>query len=360
MELYIFDETLNFKGNLDNFNSLRWSRKYYKCGEFELHCALTPAMLSLLTKGNIIYKKDDPEGGFINYRQLTQDQTGKEILIVKGQFLTGYLNRRIIWGTEILRVTAETAMRTIVNDSSITPVDTNRVIPNLILGSIQSFAEAVDYQVSYANLGDELENLSNTSDLGHRVNFDVTNKKLIFNVYKGLDRSIEQSINPRCLFSKDFENVLDQEYIESLDNYKNLCLIGGIGEGVDRKLMTVGDAAGLARFEIFADQKSLSNMVDSVAMSDTDYNLLLTGKGDEILAETKEIQTFSSKVLTDRYKIDFDLGDVITYLYKKWNVTVNSRITEIDEIYEESGPQINITFGNNIPTLINKIKRMVR
>ena len=363
MELYVFDRELNFIGINDNFTSLRWLRRYYKSGEFELHCALTNENLLLLVRGNIIYKKGDNEAGYIESRNLKQDVEGKEILVLKGKFLTGYLNRRIIWGTEILNVAAEVAMRTLVTNNCITPGDPNRIIPDLMLDTLKSYPGNVDYQVSYSNLCEELENLSNISNLGHRVNLDTINKKLVFDIYKGLDRSVNQSVNPRCIFSKEFENILEQEYVDSLNNYKNLCLIGGVGEGSLRKLATVGSSVGLDRFETFADQKSLSNEIDTVPMADVDYTNLLIGKGNETLAETKEIQTFDSKINLNsnlKYQVDFDLGDIITIVSKKWNITLDSRITEIEETYEESGQQINITFGNSLPTLIDKLKRAVR
>ena len=363
MELYIFDEELNFIGINDNFTSLIWRRKYFKGGDFELNCSLTNENLTLLARGNIIYKKNDTECAVIETRTLKQDTEGKEIIVIKGKFLTSYLNRRIIWGTNIFNTTSEIAMRTLVSNNCISPSDNTRIIPNLILGTLNNFTDTVDYQVSYANLCEELENLSNISNLGHRINLDIPNKKLIFDIYKGLDRSVNQSVNARCIFSKEFDNILEQDYTDSLNNYKNLCLIGGIGEGTARKLVTVGNSVGLERFEVFNDQKSLSNEVDSVAMSDADYNLLLTGKGNEILAETKEIQTFDSKInlnSNQKYRVDFDLGDIVTVLSKDWGITIDSRITEIEEVYEPGGKQINVTFGNNIPTLIDKIKRMVR
>ncbi|MBU3216644.1 siphovirus ReqiPepy6 Gp37-like family protein [Clostridium estertheticum] len=367
MDIYVFNRNLESIGMIDSFTSLIWTRRYYKSGEFELHCDLTPANLAFLSRENIIYKTGDIEAGVIKYRNLKQDAEGKEILVVKGNFLTGYLNRRIIWGTSILNTTAELSMRTMVNNNCINPSNTDRVIPNMVLGTLNSFISNVDYQTSYTNLADELENLSNISDLGHRINFDITNRKLVFNVYKGLDRSVNQSVNqsvnPRCIFSKEFDNILEQEYVDSLDNYKNLALVGGIGEGSERRLITIGDSVGLDRFEIFNDQKSLSNTEDingvSTTMSEEYYNLLLRGKGNETLALTKEIQTFDSKININsnlKYKTDYDLGDIITIISKKWEVTLDSRITEIQEVYEEAGLSINITFGNNIPTLIDKIK----
>src|SRR5665648_504005 len=69
MELYIFDASLNFVGLLDNFISLQWTRRYAKYGEFELHCSLNPENLALLVRGNIVWKKDDPEAGY-NYIDL--------------------------------------------------------------------------------------------------------------------------------------------------------------------------------------------------------------------------------------------------------------------------------------------------
>ena len=255
-------------------------------------------------------------------------------------------------------------MRQLVDHNCINPADTSRKINNLILGNIKNLTATVDYQVSYKNLGDEIESLSSISGLGHRVNFDIANRKLIFDVYQGIDRSINQSINPRAIFSKEFENVLEQEFIDSLNNYRNIALIGGIGEGPDRKLTVVGNAAGLDRFEIFADQRNLSNVDgNNNPINDAEYMGLLIEKGNETLATTKEILTFDSKINPNsnlKYKTDFDLGDVVTCVSKQWNLVINASITEIEEIYEADGPSINITFGNNIPTLIKKIKRKLR
>ena len=365
MELYIFNRDLEFQGIIDNFTSLIWRRRYFNSGGFELQCALTTQNLNLLARENIIFKKDGSEitgeAGVISYRNLKQGTEGKEILVLKGSFLTGYLNRRIIWGTEVLNATTEATIRKLINDNGINPINTDRIIPNLLLNDLNNFTNEVDYQVSYANMLEEIESLASVSELGFKIDFDINNKTLAFDIYEGLDRSVNQEVNLKCIFSKEFENILEQEYVDSLNNYKNLCLIGGVGEGTARKLVTIGNSIGLDRFEVFADQRSLSNEVDTIPMADADYTNLLIGKGNETLAETKEIQTFDSKINLNsnlKYKVDFDLGDIITITSKKWGMTLDSRITEVEEIYEEQGQQINITFGNNIPTLIDKIKSM--
>lgn len=90
---------------------------------------------------------------------------------------------------------------------------------------------------------------------------------------------------------------------------------------------------------------------------------MLNDRGNNKLAETKEIQTFDSKInVTSNlvYKTDYELGDVVACTSKKWGITIKSRITEIEEIYEEKGLSINATFGNNVPALIDKIKQQIK
>jgi hypothetical protein len=59
------------------------------------------------------------------------------------------------------------------------------------------------------------------------------------------------------------------------------------------------------------------------------------------------------------YEKDYDLGDMVTLQNKEWGVTLDARITEVKEIYEHGNVGIELTFGNNRPTLISKIKREI-
>jgi len=363
MELYVFDKDLNHLGLVEGFFSLRWVRRYSKCGEFELHCGLTPSTFNLLQRGNIIWKNDDAEAGYIEYRNITVNAQKEEVLVVSGKFMTGYLGRRIVWGTERMYGTAEEVMRTLVNNHAINPSDADRVIPLLELGGLKGYNQEIKKQTSYSNLLETIENTALASGLGFRIIPDLTDKKLIFDIYEGLDRTAGQVENAPAIFAKEFENVLEQEYTDSLNNYRNVALVGGVGEGPERKLVTVGSGEGLERFEIFVDRRDLSNEDENGdPISDAEYLPLLEQVGQEVLAENTEIQTFDSKINLRSnlvYKQDFDLGDIVTCTSKKWGVTVDTRITEIEEIYEH-GFDVNVTFGNSIPTLIDKIKQVVR
>ena len=367
VELYIFDRDLNFKGLLDSYFSLRWVRRYHRAGEFELHCALTTEKLNLLQRGHVLWKKGDPEAGYIEYRQLGQDQQGKEMLAIKGRFLTGYLDRRIVWGQENLNMTAERAMRLLVDKNCINPLDADRVIPLLVLGELKDYPETVNRQTSYKNLLEELENLSLTSELGYRVLVDLQAAQLTFDVYQGKDLTAGQNINPPAIFATEFENVFEQQFIDSLNNYRSLALVAGEGEGQDRQLVTVGSGAGLDRYELFVDARDLQSRIyeegQETPIPPVEYQAMLVERGRTKLAEYQELQTFESKINSQgnlRYKQDFDLGDIVTCISKKWGVTVDSRITEIEEVYERGSMEVYCMFGNSVPTLVDKIRQAVR
>lgn len=354
MNLYIFDRNLNFIGVLDTFTSLQWNRRYYKMGDFELQCPLTIDNLTLLAKGNLIWKQGDNEAGYITYRDLKQDDNGLETLDIKGNFITGYLKQRIVWDQINTTDTVENIMRTLVNKNCIAPSDTARIISNLALGSLNNLTFSTTYQnEKHGNLNDEIESLSNLSGLGHRITFSPKTKQLNFEVYAGIDRTVHQSVISPCIFSKEFENVLEQEYSESLDNYKNVCLVDGTftyqvteikfnSDGTVEKddkgnvetetkdetmpvSTIVGNSSGLDRYETSLDSNSSSkvntgnkdldgNEIDTY-LSQSDFTNVLNGDGNTELAQYIESKSFDSKLNVNSnltYKTDFNLGDIVT------------------------------------------------
>ena len=331
IELYVFDKELNLLGMIDSFTSLLWTRRYNTCGEFELNCDLTKDNLALLQEENIIYKKDTTECGVISYIDYKLDTEGKEVIVCKGKFATTYLSRRIALGTSVITGTSENTIRTLVTNNIVSPTNSDRIKPNLSLGADNSYTDAITYTLDNKELLEDITNLATLGELGLRTDFSPINKTLTFNIYKGLDRSINQSVNNRAIFSKEFENILEQEYTDSLDNYRNVAY----GPST-----SIGDIAGTERYEVYVDK-------------DLEVEL----------SKRLKVVTFSSKVNLKsniKYKTDFNLGDIVTCVSKKWGITINPRITEIEEIYEQDGFSINATFGNDIPTLITKIKQLIK
>ena len=87
---------------------------------------------------------------------------------------------------------------------------------------------------------------------------------------------------------------------------------------------------------------------------------LLKARGEKELAVYGLSLSFESKIKTDgslRYRTDFDVGDIVTCVDSRWGVRVDARITEMTETYQKGRQEIVATFGDSLPTLMQKIKR---
>ncbi len=169
--------------------------------------------------------------------------------------------------------------------------------------------------------------------------------------YEGRNLTAAQSERNPVIFSPDFDNIEAQEYIDSEIGYKNFAYVGGQGEGEMRTIEQVGTSTGLDRREMFIDARDL------------DDQSTLIDRGVQKLQELDMIESLEANILTYGpfiYEKDWDLGDIVTIQNKKWNVTLDARVTEIREVYESSLPgnfKLEVTFGNSSPTLIDKVKQ---
>lgn len=176
--------------------------------------------------------------------------------------------------------------------------------------------------------------------------------------------------NAPCIFSQEFDNIVEQEYTNSIENLKTTAYIGGEEkEGVARKVAEVGgSAAGLSRDEVFINatdivQEYENESGQTVTLTTAQYLALLSARGVEELEQYAETLAFGSKINTNanlKYGTDYDLGDRVTCINKRWNVRIDVRITEIAETYETSGEEIDITFGESLPALLTQIRQITK
>ena len=369
MELYVLNEKFEVLGVIDNYECLVWQRNYYKPNTFSMQIIPTFEQFQLLKKGAILLKRDNTkEAVYIEHRELEENEEGIEVLVVSGYSLTQWLDRRITLYKESESSNAETVIKNYVDRHCINPIEVNRKIDNLILGANNNLGEEIDYLSHYDPLLEKVEDIAKVNELGYKIDLDLVNQKYIFDVYKGLDRTVNQEINSKAIFSTEFENVSNQKYVDSDNNYRNMVLVAGAGEDTERKTLSLGtENKGLNRYELFVDARDIS---DTKQKGDTEipidideYNNLLDIRGKEKLSECAKIQSFDCVISNTNnliYRTDYDLGDRVSIINKKWGLMLNERIISITETYDNEGLNIDIEIGSNIPTLIEKIKRRMR
>ena len=339
----MYGNTRQLAGVVESFEYLRWVRRYSLCGSFELKAIATADNIALLMLGNLLWKSDDEEVGIIEHLEMSQ--ADKETITVSGRFATSFLARRIIWGTETLSGDLSVCVAQLVNNHLISPTDSNRQITGIVYTS-PALGVTVKTQVSYKNLLDTVTGLCDASDRGIKTVFDPSSGTLTVTLYVGM---ISQAV-----FSREYENLTTQIYTQSAMDYANTALIGGEGDGVSRVLASISDMAGEARREVFVDAKDLRQEDFG-----TGYPSVLMYRGQNKLSELSIARSFDAEVNPHgnmRYKVDFDLGQIVTVFSKKWGVTLLARITEIEESYDASGQTLNIVFGKGALSLLQKLK----
>lgn len=280
--------------------------------------------------------------------QLTTDIENGDYYCVTGRELKYILHQRIVWSQTTLKGIAEDAIRLLVNENAITPTDTKRIIPNLMLGMSSGLTGTIDKQVTGKQLDEVISEICKTYNYGWDIY--VVNKKLTLVVYAGVDRSYEQTERPYVIFSDTFENLYNTEYQLFTETYANTTLVGGEGEGIDRIFVTVNnDTTGLNRYEVFTDARDVSqNKGTNEEITLENYNKLIAQRGKENLLTLTKIEGFTGEVLSDvafKYGTDFFMGDLVTVINKygiRKNVRVLSAIESEDETGKKLLPQFNL------------------
>ncbi|MCR3760321.1 siphovirus ReqiPepy6 Gp37-like family protein [Clostridium felsineum] len=354
--LRIIDTSFNLLGEIDDYESLQFIRRFYSVGEFELHININKNNTDCLVKDNLILLGNSfNKVGIIMYRENQPDSSGNDELIIKGVTLKGIMNRRLILptidggGYDIETGTTETVIKKYVDNNVVNPTDIKRKIPQLVIAENKDRGIQNTWKYRYENLADKICEISQYTQLGWDVTLDVENNRWIFDVIEGRNLTVDQEDLPPVIFSTNFDNILSPHFIESSMNSANVGYAGGKGENENRIVEEIGDKEGIERIENFFD------------CSNTDNNTDLTTLGIQKLDELKETKTFEFQIDPDStftYEKDYDLGDFVTAQSKELNITMNAQIIEIKEIYETDKVNIEATFGSNIPNLITKIDNL--
>lgn len=361
VNVYVLNRDFEIQGIIDSYVSLIWRPAYNDIGDFELYLGATKEAVNLLKQNRYLVRDIDittDENGVITYKKvmiiknliLTTDVENGDYLTVTGKELKYILHQRIIWGqTTINNDTAEYAIRRLIGSNAQAAVEPARVIPNMQFDEPVGLPDPINIQISNTQLDEAVIEIAKTYNYGWDIY--ITNNMLTVRIYKGVDRSYNQTENPFVVFSDEFDNLYNTEYQINTETYANMTLVGGEGEGNNRTYAYVNnDIAGLDRYEIFTDARDLSTNSDSeeeTIDSDT-YIAMLEERGRSNMAEMAITEGFTGEVLSAlafKYGVDFDLGDTVTVINKygiSKNATVLSAIETVDENGNTLIPQFNI------------------
>ena len=352
----IIDKDFNLLGEIDDYESLQFIRRFYKVGEFELHINMDKANTDALVKNNLIILGSSLNKiGIIMHRENQVDDNGIDELIIKGPTLKGIMSRRLIVppvngnGYDSQTGSIETILKGFVNNHVVNPTDANRKILQVSIAPDLHRGKQDKWRSRFEILSDKLAEVGEYASMGWDVVLDIDNNKWVFDVVEGKNITVDQDTLPPVIFSTDFDNITNPHLIQSLINTFNVGYAGGHGDDEDRLIQQIGNSTGIERIETFIDCSQAEDVAE------------LTSMAQQKLNELKEIKTFEFEIIPDNtfiYEQDYDLGDTVTAQSRKWGAIINCQIIEVKEIYEVTGFKLQATFGTNIPNIISKIKNI--
>lgn len=348
MDILVYDTTWTQIAVLDVFESSLWTERYNEYGDFEILTLAQDTIIDQLQEDYYLVNRDSETVMIIEDIEIVTDEETGDSLVVTGRSVESLLDWRIIWGQKTLNGNLQTGIEELINESIISPTDTNRTIPNFIFeASTDPLVTALTLQAQFYGdlLGVAIMKICSAENIGFKVIVD-DNFNFVFKLYAGVDRSYDQIINPYVLFSPKNDNLINSRYFTSKRKFKNVTLIAGEGDGSNRKSTTFGSGAGMSRREIFTDGKDLSQTTSGGTLTDTEYFEQLQQKGKENLEENTRVTAFEGEAestLLYRYGVAFFMGDIVQ-IENEYGIQSKSRVVEVVRSQATSGIDIYPTF----------------
>ena len=329
---------------IDNATSVIWVKRFNAVGNFELYIRASTELLELFTGDIFITRDESNVGMYVEKVQLNTDSENGDYLVITGRsaecILSWRVVMRVVYSSE--STTAEYIIRNSIDKTLISDIIPNNNISWLTLGEDHEWQDYITRQYTGKNVLDIVQDLCVTYNYGFE--FEWNGSGFTINLYKGTDRSYDQTDNTYIVFSPEFENLGNTEYIQDTMNYANAAIIGGEGEGTERKFAVVlpQGITGFNRRMIYIDARQSS----SDDLTESQYTDMLIAQGKEELEQRKITTSFNGEILNYNnytYGVDYNLGDKVSII-NEYGIRGNATITEITEVEDDTGYRL-------IPTL---------
>ena len=369
MELWVLDKNFDSVAVIDSYQSFIWTDRYVEYGDFELYIPIHSVDLNNVQKDYYLWNSESEHVMIIESLAITSETEEGVCLAITGRSLESLLTRRVIWektvfsenkGTKITNL--QNGIEKLLTDAIINPTMPARQIPNFkFVASTDPEVTKLEFEAQY--FGEELYEVIHNHCLENDIGFKITlndSKEFIFQLYKGIDRSYEQTTNPYVIFSPKFDNLISSNYIDSVRTLKNVSLVAG--ESIEDPnnedetirevyvVNTLSDITGVYRREVYVDASGISRDMgdDEEKLSEVEYQAHLRQKGIDSLKENCEIKAFEGEIndrIMYKYGRDYFLGDIVQ-VADEYGHEGQAYVSEFVMSYDQQGVSIYPTFIN--------------
>ncbi|MBQ1538787.1 MAG: siphovirus ReqiPepy6 Gp37-like family protein [Ruminococcus sp.] len=332
---------------LDAAKSIIWINRFQAAGTFEIYTRANTELLTLLGSRETYWTREGKDDNVMvteTVRLTTSAEDGAYI-IISGNGAESFLARRIIPKQTVWQgKTAEYIIRDMINANIGGNASVTRKVPRIVLGDwLHDTTRTIDKQVTGKNLLEAISDICAEWEYGFKM--VQSNGTFTFQLYKGTDRSYNQSTNDYVVFSPEWDNLGDTEYTRDKTTLYNAVYVAGEGEGSNRVIAELGGESGLQRRELWVDARNESSTTEGGTLTPMMYYLMLRQQASETIDNNTETVSFEGEVLDTSsyiYGVDYNLGDIVQ-VETEYGIQAAARVTGITEVEDESGYQLRPT-----------------
>ena len=300
-----------------------WVRRFSRVGEFRLETEFTPEAFGELDVGSVLYKRDVDEAAFVERRMVVEGALGGLLLVAEGRHLSGVLDRRVVSVKGDMTLAA--AIDGMVNDNFMSGAGNLRSMQGDGLRFMPRSLPARSVSVEYEKVCAEraITDLCEEHGVGVKVRYNIGNRTF--------DLHFTNPVETDTVFSRNFGNVLEQNFLEDTGRYKNVVFI-------DNEFIHNNNVfKGMARREmaIPVPRQGQTHFLQSAL---------------DALHENGKVRTLSSTVDPHGeqfvYGRDWNLGSVVLSKNEGLDFSERGLVNEIAEVYGEEGLSLVVNIGS--------------
>lgn len=325
MEVYILDQLLRTQTVVDRYESMIWTERFNKIGDFEFKLHSTLENRNRFPPGTRLHIRESDRVMTVKTVEEKTDDEGRRILELKGYSLEHILEQRLARGTlgdltttpkwTLTGPPADVA-RQMFHDICVTGVlDPGDIIPSINESSIYPAdtlpepSTSVTYEIDPMTLYKGLSDLADLYDLGFRIVRNPDTLQLHFDVYMGSDRTSKQTVLPAVIFSASMDNLQNTREFTSIADYKNTAyVLSKVGSEIVYPLDIDPLMNGFERNVLFVKADDIEDSDPLVASAK------MIQRGREELSRHRLFSGFDGEVSRNskyKYGVTHRLGDVV-------------------------------------------------
>ena len=337
MNIFVLNTNFETVDIIDSYESIIWTDRYNSSGDFEIYTPFDLKLIQFVKQDYYLTILESDHLMIVEGIEILSDAENGNHIRITGHSLESILNRRIIWTQTSVTGSLQDALKQLITAAIISPEIPERQISNFIFQDSEDTritSLTLEQEYTGDTLYDVVVNACELNNVGFKITLNDSNQ-FVFQLYMGTDRSYDQTDTnyPYVVFSPNYENIINSNYVDSTELMKNITLVMGEDSGSSRKTITVGSGEGLTRRELYTDARDIPS--EKV----TDYDEALRQRGLQGLIENSRTVNFEGEVEATKmfvYQEDFFMGDIIQ-ISNEYGIEGAARVVEFVRSEDANG-----------------------